>query len=208
MIQIGKAAIVAATFLLVPAFAQNITASEAAKHVGEQATVCGKIVSEHTASQSDGQPTFINLDRAYPNQEFTALFGRRTKQMLERFLPAEISASAERSRCTEACQRLLFTTLKNGRCRLRINTHGPNSAMTIITQTAMAKRCARQPTQARGFQQERLQSAETGHTVSVGTDKGLVLVTEESQNGSSQASLLINLPRQNATMIEGTALFV
>ncbi|MGC2212995.1 MAG: hypothetical protein WA602_07325, partial [Silvibacterium sp.] len=79
MIQIGKAAIVAATFLLVPAFAQNITASEAAKHVGEQATVCGKIVSEHTASQSDGQPTFINLDRAYPNQEFTAVVWEKDK---------------------------------------------------------------------------------------------------------------------------------
>ena len=53
--------------------AQTITTSEAANHVGERETVCGTITGEHTAASSRGTPTFINLDRAYPNQVFTLL---------------------------------------------------------------------------------------------------------------------------------------
>jgi hypothetical protein len=41
--------------------------------VGENATVCGTIVSEHKSTSSKGTPTFINLDRPYPNQVFTLL---------------------------------------------------------------------------------------------------------------------------------------
>ena len=55
------------------AVAQTIPASEAAKHVGEQGTVCGRIASEHTATSSRGTPTFINLEKPYPNQVFTVL---------------------------------------------------------------------------------------------------------------------------------------
>lgn len=51
----------------------TIPASEAAKHVGERVTVCGSIAGEHTAASSRGTPTFINLDRPYPNQVFTLL---------------------------------------------------------------------------------------------------------------------------------------
>ena len=39
----------------------------------ERETVCGMIAGEHTAANSRGTPTFINLDRAYPNQVFTLL---------------------------------------------------------------------------------------------------------------------------------------
>ena len=53
------------------AFGSTYTTSEAAAHIGEHATVCGKVVSAKYASSSRGQPTFINLDRAYPNQKFT-----------------------------------------------------------------------------------------------------------------------------------------
>ena len=55
------------------ALAQEIPAAEAGKHVGERATVCGAIASEHTAKNSKGTPTFINLDRPYPSQVFTLL---------------------------------------------------------------------------------------------------------------------------------------
>jgi hypothetical protein len=54
----------------------TILASEAAKHVGERMTVCGSIAGEHTAASSRGTPTFINLDRPYPNQVFTLLIWR------------------------------------------------------------------------------------------------------------------------------------
>ncbi len=55
-------------------FTQNsISPSEAKSHVGERATVCGLVVGTHYAAQSRGNPTFINLDKPYPNQIFTVL---------------------------------------------------------------------------------------------------------------------------------------
>ena len=50
-----------------------ITPAEARSHVGSRRTVCGTVASATYASGSRGQPTFLNLDRAYPNQIFTAL---------------------------------------------------------------------------------------------------------------------------------------
>jgi DNA/RNA endonuclease YhcR with UshA esterase domain len=58
---------------LIPAKAQSISATDAKAHIGENATVCGKVASERTATSSRGEPTFINLDSAYPNQVFTIL---------------------------------------------------------------------------------------------------------------------------------------
>ena len=53
--------------------AQTITAAEASQHVGERTTVCGRIASEHTATSSPGTPTFINLDKPYPDRVFAVL---------------------------------------------------------------------------------------------------------------------------------------
>jgi hypothetical protein len=53
--------------------APSISAPDAKNHIGEQATVCGKVASENAATNSKGKPTFINLDSAYPNQVFTIL---------------------------------------------------------------------------------------------------------------------------------------
>jgi len=47
--------------------------AEARNHVGEQATVCGMVASAHYAARIAGNPTFINLDKPYPGQIFTAL---------------------------------------------------------------------------------------------------------------------------------------
>lgn len=55
------------------AASQTVPASEASKHIGEHATVCGSIAGEHTAENSRGTPTFINLDQPYPHQVFTIL---------------------------------------------------------------------------------------------------------------------------------------
>ena len=55
-----------------PALAQKkLTAAEAKDHVGDTATVCGNVVSTRFASSTKGQPTFLNLDKPYPNQIFT-----------------------------------------------------------------------------------------------------------------------------------------
>jgi len=58
---------------LLPGAAQTISAADAKNHIGERATVCGKVAGERTATSSRGQPTFINLDATYPNQVFTIL---------------------------------------------------------------------------------------------------------------------------------------
>jgi len=50
-----------------------VTAAEAKDHVGEKATVCGNVVGTHYAARTRGTPTFINLDKPYPNQMFTVL---------------------------------------------------------------------------------------------------------------------------------------
>ncbi len=51
----------------------QITASEAAKFIGQSKTVCGHVASTFYARSSRGAPTFINLDKAYPNQIFTVV---------------------------------------------------------------------------------------------------------------------------------------
>jgi hypothetical protein len=52
---------------------KKLSASEAKNHIGEQATVCGKVASARYAVSTRGKPTFLNLDKPYPNQIFTAL---------------------------------------------------------------------------------------------------------------------------------------
>lgn len=53
--------------------AKKLSASEAKDHIGEQATVCGKVASARYSATTRGKPTFLNLDKLYPNQIFTAL---------------------------------------------------------------------------------------------------------------------------------------
>lgn len=59
--------------LSLPLFCKTYTAQMAQNHIGEKATVCGKVVSTHYASSTKGEPTFLNLDEPYPNQIFTAI---------------------------------------------------------------------------------------------------------------------------------------
>ncbi len=51
----------------------SISAAEAKDHLGENATVCGKVVSARYANKTKGEPTFLNLDKPYPKQIFTIL---------------------------------------------------------------------------------------------------------------------------------------
>lgn len=64
-------------FLLTISFSAHsqvaITPEEAQQHIGQNQTVCGTVASAHYARGSRGQPTFLNLDRPYPNQIFTVL---------------------------------------------------------------------------------------------------------------------------------------
>ena len=57
---------------------QRIAPAAAASHLGEPATVCGVVASATYAQRTRGAPTFLNLDRPYPNQVFTAvIWGNR-----------------------------------------------------------------------------------------------------------------------------------
>jgi micrococcal nuclease len=58
----------------------SISAAEAKSHVGERATVCGEVASTHYAARTRGNPTFINLDKPYPNQIFTVLIWGTDRQ--------------------------------------------------------------------------------------------------------------------------------
>ena len=49
----------------------SITVDKAKNYVGKRATVCGRVASTRYLPQAHGQPTFLNLDEAYPNQVFT-----------------------------------------------------------------------------------------------------------------------------------------
>lgn len=52
---------------------EHLTAAEAKNHVGETATVCGRVASIHFAEKAKGLPTFMNLDMPYPQQIFTVV---------------------------------------------------------------------------------------------------------------------------------------
>ncbi len=52
---------------------QTLTTGQARAHDGESAKVCGTVGNEHTATGSQGKPTFIDLDSAFPEQKFALL---------------------------------------------------------------------------------------------------------------------------------------
>ena len=52
---------------------ETINAAEAAKHIGEYKTVCGKVVSTFYHKKGKSKQTYLNIDKAYPNQIFTIL---------------------------------------------------------------------------------------------------------------------------------------
>ena len=64
-----------------------MTAAEAKNHVGENPTVCGKVVSARFAKDSKGQPTFLNLDEPYPRQIFTIVVWGSNRETLETSRP-------------------------------------------------------------------------------------------------------------------------
>ncbi|HVT59014.1 MAG TPA: GGDEF domain-containing protein [Thermoanaerobaculia bacterium] len=55
---------------------KRIPAAEAGKYVGEEATVCGTVVGGVYADRSNGQPTFLDFDKAYPEELFRVIIWR------------------------------------------------------------------------------------------------------------------------------------
>ena len=60
------------TFLFLSVSGQEtIKPEEAANYVNKNVTVCGKVASAYYASELEEKPTFLNLDKPYPDQIFT-----------------------------------------------------------------------------------------------------------------------------------------
>jgi DNA/RNA endonuclease YhcR with UshA esterase domain len=55
------------------ASAETYNGDDAKNHIGETATVCGTVVSADYAVRARGKPTFLNFDKPYPNETFTAV---------------------------------------------------------------------------------------------------------------------------------------
>jgi hypothetical protein len=52
---------------------KKLSATEAKAHIGENATVCGRVVSARYVTTSRGKPTFLNFDKEYPHEMFTII---------------------------------------------------------------------------------------------------------------------------------------
>jgi DNA/RNA endonuclease YhcR with UshA esterase domain len=53
--------------------ADTIPAAQAKDHIGQTATVCGKVVGTRYLDSSNRQPTFLNFDKPYPDHTFTVI---------------------------------------------------------------------------------------------------------------------------------------
>lgn len=62
----------------------RLTADEAADHIGSMATVCGTVASTKFAKRSNGQPTYLNLGRPYPEQLLTIVIWGTDREGFEK----------------------------------------------------------------------------------------------------------------------------
>jgi len=59
---------------------EYITADKAKNYIGQIKSVCGKVASTKYAESSRGKPTFLNLDKPYPNHIFIVLIWGSNRQ--------------------------------------------------------------------------------------------------------------------------------
>lgn len=61
-----------------------ITAKQARNSIGNTKTVCGKVATATYAKSTTGRPTYLNLDRPYPQQIFTILIWSEYRSLYKR----------------------------------------------------------------------------------------------------------------------------
>jgi hypothetical protein len=152
------------SFALTQIVAQTIPSSEAKSHIGERATVCGPVLSQHTATQSQGTPTFLDLDKPYPNESFTVLVWARDKGTVGT-LPSG----------GQLCVTGTITQYRGGA-----------EIVIAITQTATVSRFIRQRTHRVAYRPGQPLCAEMELTVSVSTEAARAPITEASPSGSDR----------------------
>ena len=96
--------------------AETISASEASAHVGAVATVCGVVASTKYADDANGQPTFLDFGRAFPNQLFTAMIFGKDR--------AEFGVPEATYRGSQIC---VTGTVEMYRGKPEINVRNPNA---------------------------------------------------------------------------------
>lgn len=69
-------------------YGQSIPAADAGKHIGDSVTICGKIMGARYLESAKNQPTFLNVDGAYPNQALTIVIWEDVRKQLG-FKPEE-----------------------------------------------------------------------------------------------------------------------
>ncbi len=70
-----------------------LSTEAAAGHVGSRAVVCGAVVNSVFASGTRGQPTFLNLDRTFPDQPFDLVIWGRNRNAFPS--PPEVAYQGE-----------------------------------------------------------------------------------------------------------------
>ncbi|MEJ7611050.1 MAG: hypothetical protein WKF88_07715 [Ferruginibacter sp.] len=65
--------VVFSLLLSVAAIAQTYTPEEAAKHIGDSISVCGKIFGGRFFETSKSSPTLLNMGAAFPASTFTVM---------------------------------------------------------------------------------------------------------------------------------------
>lgn len=97
----GPAAALAAALLLAPALAtaqDTLTVEQAADHVGEEATVCGKVVQTVFIESDRRQPTYLNFGKPWPDHVFNVEIRGRHRP---RFLQPPEQVYADQEICVE-----------------------------------------------------------------------------------------------------------
>ena len=82
--------------LLLSVQATTVTTTEAKSFIGREATVCGIVKSARWATGSNRKPTFLNLDKPYPQQLFTVVIFEENRS---KFTPAPEEQFKEKSIC-------------------------------------------------------------------------------------------------------------
>lgn len=79
----GATAFVFVAVLGISAMAKKrIPSIHAAEHIGERAVVCGLVADARWDADANDRPTYLNFDRAYPDQTFTAVISFPTRKQL------------------------------------------------------------------------------------------------------------------------------
>jgi hypothetical protein len=83
---------------------KTLNAKEAKDHIGEHATVCGRVASARYASSTRGSPTFLDLDAAYPKNPFTIVIWGENR--------AKFGAPEEKYRDKDICATSTITSFR------------------------------------------------------------------------------------------------